>query len=104
MTSDDDLIAIIAQGITDGTDLDCTAETQAREVLRQLRAAGVMPQWQPIETAPKDGTRVLVWRRDEDGYTHRRVGVDHFNVEIGKWWRSRRDMYPTHWMPLPEAP
>ena len=40
--TDSEILAIIAQGIVDGTDLDCTPETQAREVLRQLREAGVI--------------------------------------------------------------
>ena len=42
--TEQEILAIIAQGITDGTDLDCTPEAQAREVLRQLRAAGVFAQ------------------------------------------------------------
>lgn len=58
--------------------------------------------WLPIETAPKDGTQILVFRRHEEGYERSRIGVDHW--EGGTWWRSRRDMMPTHWMPLPAAP
>lgn len=59
-------------------------------------------EWQSIEAAPKDGTQILVFRRHEEGYERRRIGVDHW--EGGTWWRSRRDMMPTHWMPLPAAP
>jgi DNA-binding MarR family transcriptional regulator len=50
--TDQDIIDIIAQGIVDGTDLDCTVNDQAREVLRQLRAAGV------IEGAVKSSVRL----------------------------------------------
>lgn len=61
-----------------------------------------MTDWQPIETAPKDGTPILVWiddhvaevEWDEDGW-------------IGVWEdisSSSGDDYPTHWMPLPEPP
>ena len=59
--------------------------------------------WQPIETAPKDGSDLLV---NECG-----------DVVIARWsqpfsvWAGPRDtygerevMYPTHWMPLPEPP
>lgn len=40
--TDADLIALIADGIVDGTDLDCTTEDQARAVLKALRDAGVV--------------------------------------------------------------
>lgn len=55
-------------------------------------------EWQPIETAPKDGRDILVM--DGDWLT------------IG-WWSGeewcRQDLHlslsnPTHWMPLPEPP
>lgn len=58
-------------------------------------------EWQPIETAPKDGTLIL--------------GVDaHSRIFVMEWenssWLSDscRDFggfeYPSHWMPLPEPP
>jgi hypothetical protein len=59
--------------------------------------------WQPIETAPKDGSPFLA-------YTISRGGFDPaptYRIEIGQW---KRDYFhapqgiPTHWMPLPEPP
>jgi hypothetical protein len=55
-------------------------------------------QWQPIETAPKDGTEVFV--AYVDGY--RAIGFF-----VGERWRERYTetiCYPTHWMPLPPLP
>lgn len=59
--------------------------------------------WQPIETAPKDGTSVLAWR---DSGVHvmrwKRLGDDGFWDE----WHVKMNhlSQPTHWMPLPASP
>lgn len=59
-------------------------------------------EWQPIATAPRDGTKILVWREAELGYAGRRIGVDKWHKN--RWWHSRLNMQPTHWMPLPDPP
>ena len=58
--------------------------------------------WQPLETAPRDGRRFLVW----DGW-HICLG----SYSAGKWFAthgriddSRNLDVPTHWHPLPDAP
>ena len=62
------------------------------------------PAWQPIETAPKDGTEIILllgghavsgrWLENEPGY----VGAGWLTLE------SRESFYmphvPTHWQPL----
>ena len=60
--------------------------------------------WQPIETAPKDGSEILaLWKRSQiqsNGY-----GVVWF--EDGSWREFDYECLvsdPTHWMPLPAAP
>ncbi len=56
--------------------------------------------WQPIETAPKDGSPVLVF--DGEHYA-----VGYWATEIGEWWVSKKmktTMLGTHWMPLPAPP
>ncbi len=73
--------------------------------MTETREAG----WRPIETAPKDGTRVLVWRPRESGDHIAHAGVDHWRDDnagggSGSWYRSRRYQQPTHWMPLPTPP
>jgi hypothetical protein len=60
-----------------------------------------MTDWQPIETAPKDGTEVLV-------YVPRRLGplyAGAANTTGKQWWsRNLGDIQPSHWMPLPPPP
>lgn len=71
-----------------------------------------MSEWQPIETAPKDGTRILAY------------GKHGFDVDERKWatviWQEYSKGFVcdpneateydpevsiiTHWMPLPEPP
>ena len=56
------------------------------------------PEWRPVETAPKDGTTVLLGRfADEPKSAHGYIMVD--------WYRDGMTYWPpTHWMPLPPAP
>lgn len=84
-----------------------------------------MNKWQPIETAPKDGTWVLVTPGSEE-----RVSVGMYSGERGaclgasgvrylSGWVDKQgsvsmshgecefsyeSIWPTHWMPLPEPP
>lgn len=73
------------------------------------------PTWQPIETAPKDGTMVLTWDgrahniaewKPKRNYEDDANGVD--DPTHGRWEYITEDMGeddpPTHWMPLPEPP
>lgn len=59
-------------------------------------------EWQPIETAPKNGATLLVWRPSEGEHYPAHVGVDLWSDK--SWYRSRRYQQPTHWMPLPAPP
>jgi hypothetical protein len=65
-----------------------------------------MSEWQPIETAPKDGTFVLCCH--ESGH----INILQFNGNASDLSQPawRKDCYsgqtfrPTHWMPLPKPP
>lgn len=75
--------------------------------------------WQPIESAPRDGTQVLVW--SDELYIKPYIawwGVDQNAPEDGneqeEWLTGDGDSWstgyyytpcnPTHWMPLPAPP
>ena len=69
-----------------------------------------MSEWQPIETAPKDGRDLLLWDgiSPEDGPS---VMIGQWVPRVGStrgvWVASYGDDYyitATHWMPLPEPP
>lgn len=62
------------------------------------------PAWQPIETAPKDGTDILAYQRWEEGTE--RILVMRWDEKGG--WRTNVHSFvrfdPSHWMPLPSPP
>jgi hypothetical protein len=61
-------------------------------------------QWQPIATAPKDGTWVLVmtthWPHAEVSHW----GNTFSSVETFAWTNDEYTCKPTHWQPLPSPP
>ena len=65
--------------------------------------------WQPIETAPKDGTVVLIFQQDRSNFGGRGIAAGRFmEPPWDGWWGTCGDsiicMRPTHWQPLPEPP
>jgi len=67
-----------------------------------------MSEWQPIETAPKDGTQILAFaagmhgRVDFYGVAQWAESQAAFNSVAGWFWPFA--IRPTHWMSLPEPP
>lgn len=62
--------------------------------------------WQPIETAPKDGTWVLSTTAGIHPFTHQPFVPDTVQWNGGRWNNglSQHGYEPTHWMPLPSPP
>ena len=74
--------------------------------------------WQPIETAPKDGSifvtinahfpdEIEVCQYDPtlwDGFNERPDGLYEKVTQIVSEWSSNNFHRATHWMPLPEPP
>jgi len=60
-----------------------------------------MTEWQPIETAPKDGTEVWVYVAEHDGLRAFQCACA-WHPDAGWCACVLRDI--THWMPLPAPP
>jgi len=72
------------------------------DAMKEIEELQARLKWQPIETAPKDGSRILL--------------AGKYSIAIGAWggtrpacWKENvsngRSLYgTTHWMPLPELP
>lgn len=65
--------------------------------------------WKTIETAPTDGTVVLVCHKDRHIFAPEAAyfGTYHPNSPGKKVWRSVNSstkIVVTHWMPLPQKP
>lgn len=102
-------IAALSRGNVDSFCLEMVRrfDVSASIFLRSYAKKEVADEWKPIETAPKDGTSIL-------------VGAPEWEPELCSWrndcwfrgWCAgglRSDTYgpdfdPTHWMPLPPPP
>ena len=64
--------------------------------------------WKRIETAPKDGTYVLIGWFEFEGQSNMHVAF--WNSIIGAWCQTHQafttdpNFQPTHWMELPDLP
>lgn len=83
-----------------------------------------MTEWQPIETAPRDGTEIIGIFSNDYGDQPKPTVYGPWTIAFrnGAWWASWDDasvieaegywgcdfkgapIDPTHWMPLPEPP
>jgi hypothetical protein len=81
---------------------------------------GEIPEWQSIETAPKDGTEIDIWINPSTGGEGRRVANTWWCQHLLMWFAFHDMDNPpmlqgmlcpqpikgiaTHWMPLPDPP
>jgi uncharacterized protein DUF551 len=71
-----------------------------------------MSEWRDISTAPKDGTRILIFEAPDafnpDGVIVSCWWYANDTYTAGGYWNggrgTLRTFLPTHWMPLPAAP
>lgn len=88
-------------------DEDKGSLSSLKVILEALRHYKAM-QWKPIDTAPKDGTYILLYRPPYDsrnkntvheGKFHKYGATDTWRIRAGQTWYID---VPTHWMPLPK--
>jgi hypothetical protein len=64
--------------------------------------------WQPIETAPRDGTPFLCFTPDDDFSSQTGIDLIWYEPSIKTYTMDGDNEVPfagiTHWMPLPEPP
>ena len=99
---------VTAEPIPESTLASAVVRGAATAALRALIEAGFwVARWEPIETAPKDGTRMLLHQPQ--------VPEDSDPVTVGAWLPAYEDpgwlmetgevwLCPTHWTPLPPSP
>lgn len=89
------------EGIKGGSVSDTIAMMRAALSSAQAAPARVVPEWQPIETAPKDGKSVLVLRTGDlwPGVAFL-SGRNRWHWSTSGAWAGQ----PSYWMPLPAAP
>lgn len=91
-----------------GLDITPDERKKIMEKVERVRQALSGNDWQPIQSAPKDGTRILVTQESSETYLGDEGPFHHV-----AWWqtdnfnvtefmdRDGRRISPTHWMPLP---
>ena len=71
-------------------------------VQRSVGSSAPLSAWLPIESAPKDGTKILAFVRGK-GWDVMRYHIP-ANPDARQFWIGSYLIQPTHWMPLPSAP
>lgn len=96
------LEAFYVASIAEGGSVDEITLRGIQAAIAADRAARLQPDWQPINTAPTDGTEILA----SDYDTIEIVNWSWHAWETGSGWidRDGRRLYPAWWRPLPEHP
>jgi hypothetical protein len=93
-------------GAVAGTCFECGCELHAPfcPACNPEMVGGVDPWW-PIDTAPRDGSRVLLWQVNGP-HAYATTGSFREYLPGAPDWRGSAGtpFTPTHWMPLPEPP
>ena len=111
----EELVEVMARAIREDSEGGARSDAQAAIAAIEAQGWMVVQGWQPIESAPKDGTSILAC---VSGYVPSQVQWVEFDG-VGKWsddpemfmeeyhfraYFSGTAYDPTHWMPLPTSP
>lgn len=90
--------------VGDGCD-ECNPKLALEHAYELIQEMEAEREWRPIETAPKDGSYVLLFIEKTTAQVFSGRWDNHPDC---KCWVAggymRRQTKPTHWMPLPETP
>jgi hypothetical protein len=108
MSAADDVWTALANNEANGREAEMALFSQA--LLSAYERGRAEREWQPIETAPKDGTKVDLWVIFKEAGP-RRFPDAHWNDKLGGWqlgeYNALDYMTPptiTHWMKVPPPP
>lgn len=103
---------LLADSAYQAGQVEAQAEIDALKAQRDALLAA--QQWLPIESAPKDGTRILLFFPNDVGVISGEWNFErfyekprpHFTHDQEQRWgvRHMRANQPTHWQPLPPPP
>lgn len=96
------LFALASQENNDG-DEGKAMNAAAEEIIRLRSLNEAVPQWLDIESAPRDGQRVLLYSKFFQAPMIAFYQVFN-NQECWEGENRHRKLEPTHWMPLPQPP
>jgi hypothetical protein len=106
MTSDNDL--------RQAAHINARRAEAADEIPRlkaEVERLKALTEWRPFDTAPKDRTEIIVWRKDAGTFTAifcEPVSLDPVDEEDWCWFSVGGDDLtgdlPTLWMPMPAPP
>lgn len=101
MTDYPEHIYMVGRGMED--EVVCLVSPLDSGRMQKYTRSDLVPQWQPIETAPKDGRSMVVYDDMYDVGTARWNG-HRFEYDFDDGGMSYHPCDATHWMPLPSPP
>ena len=63
-----------------------------------------VPEWQPVSTAPKDGSAILAWAEGTTTTVYWDEGLESWELCQCGAFADSGEFWPQYWMPLPAAP